>query len=474
MAVSFDTLNERLKDVMQDPSLFDVGDFNALKIVQHALHSSAAQAVVAQRPFFLLPTRLQSFVYRIRAWRNSAQINPKVTRVKQLPQRDVILYAGANTVRTPEGKIVSSNTFNLLKTFDRQRLLYVYNQSKREAISDGQDLNSSDIPGSGSYQSMNQTERRMSRLLAQMYARVKSKKVFTESELHHFKAHIQNFFDAFRDWSRLLVQVQCKVVYFYPHYHNEGLIVACRQAGIRSIELQHGLISREDFYYVYPSDFNSFIDRALLADRILVFGTFWKDELLLGAGYKARQIEVIGRYQYHPPTPTEITDDLRKRYHLGDKKIIAIACQTNQPEYFAEYTRKLSVKLATENPEYLLILKPHPRQARIEILDACSALENVRVLDKTENLMALLHLSEIQISVYSTTFFDAIGTNTTNFSLQGNATRSAYSKSMVDIGIALALNEDENPVKLVQTAQKSQGLELEQVFAAFNPEVLDK
>ncbi len=474
MAVSFDTLTERLKEVTKDPSLFDFGDFNALKIVQHAIHSSAAQAVVTQRPFFLIPGRLQSLIYQIRAWRNKAQVDSKITRLRRLPQRDVILYSGANTVRTPEGKIVSSNTFKLLKTFDRERLLYIYNQSKREAISDGQDLNSSEIPGSGSYLSMNQADRRMSRSLAQMYFRVKAKKVLNESELHHFKAHLQNFFDAYRDWSRLLEQIKSRVVYFYPHYHNEGLIAACREVGIRSIELQHGLISREDFYYVYPSEFTSFIDRALFADRILVFGTFWKDELLLGAGYKASQIEVIGRYQYHPPTPPEITDDLRKRYHFEDKKIIAIACQTNQPEYFAEYTCKLSVKLAAENPDYLIVLKPHPRQARLEVLQACSDLTNVRVLDKSENLMALLQLSEIQISVYSTTFFDAIGTNTVNLSLQGNATRSGYSKSMVDIGIALPLNEDDNPVKVVSTALQAQGPELETVFAAFNPQVLDK
>jgi hypothetical protein len=59
----------------------------------------------------------------------------------------------------------------------------------------------------------------------------------------------------------------------------------------------------------------------------------------------------------------------------------------------------------------------------------------------------LLRDSRIQISIYSTTFFDALGFSIENYSLQEYSVYSDYAAEMVSEGVAEPLLVDEDPIE---------------------------
>ena len=67
----------------------------------------------------------------------------------------------------------------------------------------------------------------------------------------------------------------------------EALIAALRDLGIKSVEIQHGLISASDYYYVYSEKLKPGLEKALFPDTIGLYGQYWKNILLRGAEWKA-------------------------------------------------------------------------------------------------------------------------------------------------------------------------------------------
>lgn len=85
--------------------------------------------------------------------------------------------------------------------------------------------------------------------------------------------------------------------------------------------------------------------------------------------------------------------------------------------------------------------------------------------------MLALSLSEIQISLYSTTFYDAVGTGVVNLSIYDHPRYREYAELMIDEGIAHRLELDENPVEVAQKVKDDFEVEnREFYFAPFNKE----
>jgi len=470
--VSFDILQELLEKKTAQQELFDCGDFNLLKILQHALHTSAQNNPVVQRPFFLLPASSLNLLNALKRKRHKKIRVPRLNKIGALSPRDKVLYAGGNIVPDEKGNLVSANTYRLMQAMGKEKCLYIFNEARREITETGQELNGSDVGLTGSLERLSKQEKTLGKNLRKAFVRIKKSDVLSPEELKHLAAHMQNFYDAFRDWYYLLSHVKPKEFYFSPHYHNEGLIAACRMLGVKTIELQHGLVSREDFYYVYPERLRRMTQNALFADEIMVFGEFWKRELLLGAGYELEQIKIIGKYQFHPPVTEEAKRLFREQHRLGSQRIIAIACQTNIPKFYADYVTDLAKRLEKDHPGYMIVLKPHPRQIGMDLLEACTRQTNVRLMGKTESLMTLLHISDIQISIYSTTFFDALGLPVVNLSLQDNELCGAYARSMAELGVAVPIQWHDDPVTIAARENNVRNLNPEDVFAAFSPSLL--
>jgi hypothetical protein len=66
--------------------------------------------------------------------------------------------------------------------------------------------------------------------------------------------------------------------------------------GIKTVELQHGLISKHDLYYVYPGKYREALSKGIFPNEIWLFGNFWKEVLQRGAESEFMKPVVIGNF----------------------------------------------------------------------------------------------------------------------------------------------------------------------------------
>lgn len=90
------------------------------------------------------------------------------------------------------------------------------------------------------------------------------------------------------------------------------------------------------------------------------------------------------------------------------------------------------------------------------------------------NLDDVFKKAKIQLSVYSTTFYDAIGYNIHNFALIDAVTHNSYIREMIDSGVAAPIHLDQDPIELFLQAQHHPPLKREDVYDTYpTQEVLD-
>ncbi len=74
-------------------------------------------------------------------------------------------------------------------------------------------------------------------------------------------------------WRRLLRRLRPRVMFLVVSYGNEIPIEACKQLGIPTIELQHGVISRQNLGYHFPI---ADCRKQVFPDWLFAFGDFWR------------------------------------------------------------------------------------------------------------------------------------------------------------------------------------------------------
>jgi hypothetical protein len=59
--------------------------------------------------------------------------------------------------------------------------------------------------------------------------------------------------------------------------------------------------------------------------------------------------------------------------------------------------------------------------------------------------------AKIQLSIYSTTFYDSIGYDVDNFALMNTGIYDAYVQEMIDSQVAVGIAEDEDPIAVYES-----------------------
>jgi hypothetical protein len=139
-------------------------------------------------------------------------------------------------------------------------------------------------------------------------------------------------------------------------------------------------------------------------------------------------------------------------------------------EYVA-YAKRLKTCME-KHPEWKWVIKMHPLEKNKELYRALEK-DGFVIMDAERPLSELLRESRIQISIYSTTFFDALGFEISNYSLQDYSIYKDYAAQMVIEGVAQPLHIDEDPI---QKHLKSKGTESlrsrEEVYAPFDAKAI--
>jgi hypothetical protein len=421
---SFEHLNALFKEKLSDSSLYRGTRFSYLKIFQHALtYEQAGADYRILKNYLHWPLMAQWALMQYKALRRKTGKRPAL--------REIVFIDPARIARDSADRwhsiymecavdLFEPSTVSVLSRKDEPRLRC--------------DASLDSIPRN--FAAPDNQEIALLKEVTEIAQRTLRSDAWSEKQKSHILSALHVFFDDFRFYYALFRKQPVKSVVFISHYHNEGLIAALSILGIRSIEFQHGLISGNDLYYQYPSVFREGVKNAFFPDRICVYGNYWKELLLKGIEFNDSSITVGGDYLWQPEAKPQATTSTHQ---------VLICAQKNMHAEYVAYAQRLKPVLQ-KHPEWKWVIKMHPLEKNKELYRALEK-DGFVIVDTEQSLTALLRESRIQISIYSTTFFDALGFEISNYALQEYSIYKDYAAQMIAEGVAQALYIDEDPIE---------------------------
>lgn len=205
-----------------------------------------------------------------------------------------------------------------------------------------------------------------------------------------------------------------------------SVIAGAQDAGVKVLELQHGMLSKLHMRYNWPG--KPAVPHS--PDEFLVWGEYWRDT----ANYAGScSVKVMGANVHF--------EKYRKQI---DQKIANQAVMISQPSLSVQFL-EAAIKTAKVLPKINFIVKPHPREnvdTLVQRLGQEAKLHNLRIADRNEDTLKLIVESEYCFGVSSTSIFEAVAlqTKVLIFDLPG----WNHSQSLIDRGEAiLVTNPDE-------------------------------
>jgi len=430
--IPFQILNQALEKRLKNINLYSDENFSFLKIVQHGLSYSMLQSKnKLLKTYFHLPFFLQVSMYSVRGlikggkWRG-----PTLQKF--------VLYDEGRIFESSTGEVQSMYFHKLeneigIENCTRIRLGGDQRLSAQYTWSDFANYEGS----------LDDREKIILKSINNCLKRLSRSNEFTGDEMKYVESAFHVFFVSFRQHYRVLIGSKIKAAFFCVHYHKEGLIAALKVLGIQSIEVQHGLISANDFYYVYHKQFAPITSRAFFPDKILLYGNYWRNVLSRGAEWTSDQLIVVGNYLANAKTVDSIP--------FEKQNIIFIGAQKNLARAYTDYCILLQKLIKAKGYDWRIVVKMHPLEKTPDIYRNELVPLGIEILWNESNLFECLAKCRIQISIYSTTFFDSLGMNVLNLSLQDYTNSSDYAKEMVTEGVALPLSLDQDPIHLLES-----------------------
>ncbi|MEL6134434.1 MAG: hypothetical protein AAFR59_13815, partial [Bacteroidota bacterium] len=234
---------------------------------------------------------------------------------------------------------------------------------------------------------------------------------------------------------------------------------------IKIIELQHGLISPEDIFYIYPPKVAPVVSQALFADQIWTYGQFWKETLQKGVEYSPSQIKTIGYYHFDTPDADSKIIEMGANAKSGGNPLILFTTQTFLHDPFIAYIQWLHQDMTAKGQQAHIWIKNHPNEKR-ETYAALEALPNVEIV--TGDLKSMFRVCDYHVSIYSTTLYDALREGKQNFALYVESCAD-YVISVLNSGVAQRVNMNENILELSNTQVKT--IRPENFYATYDPEM---
>ncbi len=376
---------------------------------------------------------------------NSKIRNKLIQKIRSTKKTNLISDVG-RSINDGDGNFKSLYFDTILKTLGKEKAFSVVDKD----VPFDHDFKVNDINAGFIYDSLDQKEIILRAQVLDTFKKIKGSGIFTEAELINIKYAFHKFFHQYKIWNRFLnEQNAITKCYFVCHYHKEGQILALKEHSIECIELQHGLIAPQDIFYVFPKSISVIKDRALFADKIYTFGSFWNDVLLEGGEYNKDQIGIIGYYLFNDFGKYKDESGSLKKM-IGEKTSILITTQTHIHSYFIAFVKKMIQLLGDRKKEFIVLLKPHPAEDINLYKNAFSSDEDVHVLQYP--VPVLFENTDIHISVYSTTLYEALRYNIPNLVFKAprcedyvdEILRSGIAKEIVLPDDILNFNKDSN------------------------------
>jgi hypothetical protein len=424
-----------------DPQLFQVGEVNYIKVIMDCLVVRYALKGKI-RPYifyrfygiFLILKRL------LLAFKRKGDFNALKKYSTGNFSREYILVDNGRKVKDKNGNYISMYFELIVNYFKDNDIDYLHyfegsnEENKENELRDGRfhDLIKV-LP-------LNSRERKIVKDLQTLFSHLKSKGLFSDEELSHIASGLVVFFEKYRLWNYHIKVIKPRRVFILGHYHREGLILACRQNNVEVFELQHGLIAREDVFYVLPEFFKNISASALFSDRIFTYGDNWTKVLSEGFEFNNDQIQKLGYYLYEDENGS-IQEEEELFEFSQNKRGILITTQPALRIDFIRYIKSWIDFLGDNSSKYAFIVKLHPAD-KVEWYQELSNFPNILVT--RTRLDVLFKYCEVHVTSYSTTLFDALKYRKVNYSVNFPAS-SDYVDGVVQKGISILIQPNEFP-----------------------------
>jgi hypothetical protein len=425
--VPFSELNALVVQKLNDHSVYTIGSISFLKIFEHALTYAALKnnkKLIANH--LRKPLWYQQLRARLKYWKNAG---PN----RQTPLKRIVFIDPVRLTTDAEGQKRSIYMDRIINEIPRQQSSIIQKKRQPEVVSD---YTLSDF--ARVYPKMYDQEKMVLQSLQTAYSNATKAGSFTAYELEHIESALFIFWEDFRFYFQMFHGQPVEQVVFICHYHNEGMLAACRLLEIKTVELQHGLIAANDLYYVYDQQFAAIMPLALFPDQLWVYGPYWKRVVERGCEFQPSQVQVAGDYLSRKPA-TAVA-------RLEKENMILVCAQKLMHEDYLAYLERLA-RYVAEYPDWRVVVKMHPLEPRKELYQAIRQW-GFELVDMEYTLDELLQRARIQISIYSTTFFDAIGFDVVNYALQNYGNYQDYAADIIKESVAFPLTIDQNPITL--------------------------
>lgn len=452
--IDFNIIQNEFEQRFPDGKLFEGKNFNYIKLVQHGLSyamTGADDKLLKNNPFgswWLF--KLKS---RIHARRNK--------RLNFLPQKSegILFLEGRRKLKLPTGEEISPITHLLRETILSTEYSW---WDTTGAFEKEADFSVKEMLNW--FPATNEIQKEIYFELKEVLRRIRVANVLSKIEFRYVESAFYVFFKSFRRWYEVLSIAKPKTLVGITHYHNEGCLAAAKMLGIRTVELQHGLISRHDLYYVYPEMYRGALAKGMFPNEIWLFGKFWKDVLQRGAESEFMTPLIVGDFT---------TDSKVNLEKMNKENRVLLCAQKNMSAPYIQWIRFMRDHVLPKHPDWKLIVKLHPLESE-EKKYMNEASDCVEVLPISASLNEELVRAKIQVSIYSTTFFDALGMNVKNYSLNEIEYSSDYAAEMVELGVAESLKNLEDVIaKYERSPNVLDYLTRQDVFSSFQPGMLN-
>jgi hypothetical protein len=446
--IDFNIIQQEFESRFPNGQLFEGKNFNYIKLVQHGLSYAMTDAEDK-----LLKKDLFSpwWIFRFKSW-----VNGKRNRhLKFVPQKSagILFLEGRRKLKLPTGEEISPITHLIREAVLSTEFSWWDTTGAFEKEADFSVKSLSNwFPTSSEIQKEIYFE------LKGVLSKLKKSRKLSDIEFRYVESAFYVFFKSFRRWHSLLAIAAPKTIVGITHYHNEGCLAAAKLLGIKTVELQHGLISKHDLYYVYPARYRDAVIKGIFPNEIWLFGNFWKRVLEKGSESEFMKSVVVGNFS---------ADRQFQIKEFEKENIILLCAQKNLSEPYIQWIRFVRDKVLPKHHSWKLIVKLHPLESELKKYFN-EANDNVEVLPINASLNNQLKKAKIQVSIFSTTFFDSLGMNVRNYTLNEIGFSSDYANEMIELGLAEPLRIGEDVIeKFEMNSTISTRLSREDVFTNY-------
>ena len=414
---NFSQTNEWLKKRLAHRKEFQGTKHSFFKVFQHGIVYSFLEIKNKNlKTFFHLPLFIQKWRWKLKSFTKQKQDNFQFNEIVMLDPGRIFV--------DEDGNLVSIYFDKIQKTLAKSKFTSINEQPKYGLQCDYKisDFDTLPFPSGAAFDSMFEEVNLVAK-------NVRESQYFNEDEKTLIQSSLHVFLTSYIRYLSIFSGKNIKKLYFIRHYHNEGIIASAEDCGIETIEIQHGLINKHDLYYVYDEVFKDDLKNAFFPSKILLFGQYWKEVLSKGCEWKESQLIIAGEYMTSKP---------REIKPIEKENVILIASQKTLHDLFIPKIEQIAKSLS-KHPNWRIILKLHPLEKEIEKYNRLTS-QNLEIAPLSSNISDYLEIAKIQLSIYSTTFFDAIGFDVVNYAWDGPFIGGDYAESLIEDGIARSAN----------------------------------